>query len=77
MDVCYPLVDGQKITIYPYFCVKQGCYFFHSFCKTLYLSAIYINKVTVRLSVTFLDLAVAKSLQSTRTVTDDDDDDDV
>ena len=34
-----------------------------------------LYKIAPRL-VAFLDLAVAKSLQSTRTVTDDDDDDD-
>ena len=31
MDVCYLLDDVQEIRIQPYFCVKQGDYFFHFF----------------------------------------------
>ena len=31
MDRCYFLVDVQEIRIQPYFCVKQGDYFFSLF----------------------------------------------
>ena len=31
MDTCYLLVDVQEIRIQPYFCVKQGDYFFSLF----------------------------------------------
>ena len=42
MDVCYLLVYVQEIRIQPYFCVKQGDYFFPLFakdpvCKCMYL----------------------------------------
>ena len=33
MDVCYLLVYVQEIRIQPYFCVKQGHYFFPLFAK--------------------------------------------
>ena len=33
MDVCYLLVYVQEIRIQPYFCVKQGDYFFPLFAK--------------------------------------------
>ena len=33
MDVCYLLVYVQEIRIQPYFCVKQGDYFFPLFSK--------------------------------------------
>ena len=33
MDVCYLLVYVQEIGIQPYFCVKQGHYFFPLFAK--------------------------------------------
>ena len=33
MDVCYLLVYAQEIRIQPYFCVKQGDYFFPLFPK--------------------------------------------
>ena len=33
MDVCYLLVYVQEIRIQPYFCVKQGDYFFPLFPK--------------------------------------------
>ena len=31
MDTCYLLVDVQEIRIQPYFCIKQGDYFFSLF----------------------------------------------
>ena len=34
MDRCYLLVDVQEIRIQPYFCVKQGDYFFFTFSGT-------------------------------------------
>ena len=34
---CYLLVNVQEIRIQPYFCVKQGEYFFHFFWDTLYI----------------------------------------
>ena len=33
MDVCYLLVYVQEIRIQPYFCIKQGHYFFPLFAK--------------------------------------------
>ena len=33
MDACYLLVYVQEIGIQPYFCVKQGHYFFPLFAK--------------------------------------------
>ena len=33
MDTCFLLVDVQEIRIQPYFCVKQGDYFFPLFPK--------------------------------------------
>ena len=40
MDVCYLLDDVQEIRIQPYFCVKQGDYFFHFFLNTLYVQGV-------------------------------------
>ena len=44
MDTCYLLVDVQEIRIQPYFCVKQGDYFFHFFVDTLYDFFLSINE---------------------------------
>ena len=45
MDVCYHFVNVLKIPIQPYFCVKQGCYFFPFFAEDPVYSSIILSTV--------------------------------
>ena len=43
MDTCYLLVDVQEIRIQPYFCDKQGDYFFSLFLGHPVVSALSLS----------------------------------
>ena len=51
MDVCYLLLYVQEIRIQPYFCVKQGEYFFPLFSKDPVYLKIGINEYALGLKI--------------------------